>query len=79
MNFVRKSTVGWSVIFVILDLVGGVFSLLQMFLIAYNNGKLNFGYFIPHLRQTCSLMIASDNIICFIFFIFFRRVEFDWW
>ncbi|XP_061460763.1 cystinosin [Rhineura floridana] len=45
MNFRRKSTVGWSIGNVLLDFVGGAFSLLQMFLQSYNNDawKLLFG------------------------------------
>lgn len=41
MNYARKTTVGWSIAFVILDLVGGVFSLVQMFLVAYNHNEWN--------------------------------------
>ncbi|EDO46894.1 predicted protein, partial [Nematostella vectensis] len=37
MNYRRKSTVGWSIGNVLLDFTGGSFSLLQMFLLAYNN------------------------------------------
>ncbi|XP_076083361.1 cystinosin-like isoform X2 [Mytilus galloprovincialis] len=37
MNFKRKSTEGWSIGNVILDFTGGSFSLLQMFLLAYNS------------------------------------------
>ncbi|XP_067678339.1 cystinosin-like [Haliotis asinina] len=37
MNFRRKSTLGWSIGNVLLDFTGGSLSLLQMFLIAYNN------------------------------------------
>lgn len=39
MNFRRKSTEGWSIGNVLLDFIGGSFSLLQMFLQSYNNGK----------------------------------------
>ena len=39
MNYARKSTVGWSIAFVYLDLLGGGFSLLQMFMIAHNNDE----------------------------------------
>ena len=39
MNFKRKSTVGWSIGNVLLDFTGGSFSIIQMFLLAYNNGK----------------------------------------
>lgn len=37
MNFRRKSTVGWSIGNILLDFTGGSLSLLQMFLLAYNN------------------------------------------
>ena len=39
MNFKRQSTVGWSIGNVLLDFTGGSLSILQMFLLAYNNGK----------------------------------------
>ena len=37
MNFRRKSTVGWSIWNVMLDFTGGSFSILQMFILSYNN------------------------------------------
>jgi len=37
MNYRRKSTVGWSIGNVLLDFTGGMLSMVQMFLIAYNN------------------------------------------
>ncbi|KAK2869074.1 hypothetical protein Q7C36_000945 [Tachysurus vachellii] len=45
MNYQRQSTEGWSIGNVLLDLTGGSFSLLQMFLQSYNNNqwKLIFG------------------------------------
>ena len=39
MNYKRGSTEGWSIGNVLLDFTGGSFSLLQMFFLAYNNGK----------------------------------------
>lgn len=39
MNFVYKSTEGWSIGNVLLDFTGGCFSLLQMFLQSHNNGE----------------------------------------
>ena len=38
-NYKRKSTLGWSITNVLLDFTGGSFSLIQMFLIAYNFSK----------------------------------------
>lgn len=40
MNFRRKSTIGWSIGNVLLDFTGGMLSMLQMMLNAYNYGKL---------------------------------------
>lgn len=40
MNYQRQSTEGWSIGNVLLDLTGGSFSVLQMFLESYNNSKL---------------------------------------
>ncbi|GCC19887.1 hypothetical protein chiPu_0018599 [Chiloscyllium punctatum] len=39
MNYQRKSTVGWSIWNALLDITGGTFSLLQMFLQSYNNDE----------------------------------------
>ena len=41
MNYRRKSTEGWSIGNILLDFTGGSFSILQMFLLAYNNGELS--------------------------------------
>lgn len=38
MNYKRQSTVGYSIGGVLLDITGGLLSILQMFLLAYNNG-----------------------------------------
>ena len=37
MNYLRKSTAGWSIGNVMLDFTGGFFSIGQMFIISYNN------------------------------------------
>jgi len=47
MNFNRKSTEGWSIGNVLLDFTGGSLSLLQMFLLAYNSGKLGLLQLMP--------------------------------
>lgn len=39
MNYRRKSTDGWSIGCIHLDIIGGVFSILQMLINAYNHGK----------------------------------------
>lgn len=42
MNYRRKSTVGWSIGNVLLDFAGGILSMLQMLLNAYNYGNYFF-------------------------------------
>jgi hypothetical protein len=39
MNYRRKSTLGWSIGNVLLDFSGGLLSIVQMFMIAYNYGN----------------------------------------
>ena len=39
LNYKRKSTHGWAINASLLDLMGGVFSLAQMFLLAWNHGE----------------------------------------
>ena len=39
MNYSRQSTVGYSIAGVLLDFTGGLLSILQMFLLSYNNGN----------------------------------------
>ena len=39
MNWRRKSTMGWSIGNVLLDFSGGILSIAQMFMLAYNNSK----------------------------------------
>ncbi|CAH8628619.1 unnamed protein product [Schistosoma rodhaini] len=41
MNFRRKSTVGWSIGNIILDFTGGILSIAQMFIIAYNTNDVS--------------------------------------
>ena len=38
-NFRRKSTFGWSIGVSLFDLVGGVFSLIQMVILAWDHGR----------------------------------------
>jgi hypothetical protein len=53
MNYRRKSTVGWSIGNILLDFTGGVFSLLQMFFIAYNTGMIQISFDIISVLFTC--------------------------
>nr|CAH8865474.1 unnamed protein product [Trichobilharzia regenti] len=76
MNFRRKSTVGWSIGNIILDFSGGVFSIAQMLLIAYNErsiggiigspvklglGILSIGFDILFMIQHWCLYRSSSN------------------
>lgn len=58
MNFRRKSTVGWSIGNVLLDFTGGSFSILQMFLIAYNNGEC---YSVIHTLNFKTEIVVNYN------------------
>lgn len=42
MNYKRKSTVGWSIGNIFLDFTGGLLSILQMIVNAYNYSKYSF-------------------------------------
>ena len=48
MNFVRKSTEGWSIGNVLLDFTGGTFSILQMAFDVYNFSELPIFYSFPY-------------------------------
>lgn len=39
MNYRRKSTIGWSIGCIFLDIFGGIFSMMQMVINAYNYGN----------------------------------------
>lgn len=59
MNYVLKSTVGWHVQNVILDLVGGVLSIAQLFLDAFSSGDISGikGYFLLMKRKFSNLFL----------------------
>lgn len=72
MNFRRKSTEGWSIGNVLLDFTGGSFSLLQMFLQSYNNGKPGtevlepflMGWEVPLQSRYKSSKLSWKNDVC---------------
>ena len=47
MNFRRKSTDGWSIGNVLLDFTGGALSILQMFMLSYNNSTYMYVQCLP--------------------------------
>lgn len=61
MNFKLKSTEGWSIGNVLLDFTGGSLSILQMFLLAYNNGKsLIISIVVPTFRLWHVVVFCHD-------------------
>lgn len=59
MNYTRKSTVGFSIGSILLDLIGAHLSIFQMFLLAYNNGKT------VEISTSCSFNILFNYFIEF--------------
>jgi len=72
-NYRRKSTAGWSIGNILLDFTGGSTSLLQMFLLAYNNDdwKEIFGDFTKFGLGAISL--SFDILFIFQHYIFYRH------
>jgi cystinosin len=65
LNFTRKSTVGWPIQNVLLDLTGGLGSFLQEFIDAYN--KDNWGLFTSNIPK---LFLAMESVVFDLVFIF---------
>lgn len=64
MNYRRKSTVGWSIGCIFLDIIGGIFSILQMLLNAYNHGNERF-YFCYITDNYSNVRFPDDWISIF--------------
>ena len=64
MNYRRKSTVGWSIGNILLDFTGGSLSILQMFLLAYNNGKTSQFSCVMLSDKTLSLACLQVQLCC---------------
>jgi len=66
MNYRRQSTKGWSIGNVLLDFTGGSFSLIQMFLQAYNNGEtkqtLSFPIRNTYVKLECTQIIVLIDV-----------------
>ncbi|KAL5015520.1 hypothetical protein ScPMuIL_009790 [Solemya velum] len=73
LNYQRKSTVGFSITGVILDLVGGIFSLLQMLLIAYNSDDWVSLYGDPTKFGLGLVTIVFDLIFCVQHYILYKN------
>ncbi|XP_036360786.1 cystinosin homolog isoform X2 [Octopus sinensis] len=64
MNCVRRSTEGWSIWGVLMDFTGGTFSILQMFLLSYNNDDWKSIFGDPTKFGLGVFSIAFDIIFC---------------
>ncbi|CAF1169861.1 unnamed protein product, partial [Didymodactylos carnosus] len=75
-NYRRKSTEGWSIGNIVLDLTGGICSLLQMFLLAlnYNDWSSLFGS--PTKFGLGLLSIMFDIIFILQHFIFYKKKQY---
>ena len=60
MNWGRKSTVGWYIGGVLLDIVTAIFSMLQMFILGYNNSM--YISFVRAFRCLIELMVRFIKI-----------------
>lgn len=75
MNYRRQSTEGWSIGNVLLDFTGGSFSLLQMFLQAYNNDKWKFIFGDPTKFGLGVLSIFFDVVFIIQHYCLYRNRE----
>ena len=73
MNYKRKSTVGWSAGMIHLDLIGGLFSMLQVFLLSYNNNQWSaiFGNFTKFVLGLVTIIF--DVLFLFQHYLFYRQ------
>lgn len=75
MNYKRKSTVGWSIVNVLLDFTGGSFSLLQMFFLSYNYGDWSSIFGSPTKLGLGLLSILFDIIFMAQHYIFYKEIR----
>ncbi|CAG0923592.1 unnamed protein product [Notodromas monacha] len=75
MNFKRKSTAGWSIGNILLDLTGGLFSFLQMVLMSYNRDAWASIWGNPTKLGLSFLSIAFDFIFMFQHYVLYRNAE----
>ncbi|GAB1605915.1 cystinosin homolog [Argonauta hians] len=73
LNFIRRSTDGWSIWGVALDFTGGVFSIAQMFLLAYNNDDWNAIFGDPTKFGLGVFSIAFDIILILQHYFYTKR------
>ena len=75
MNYRNKSTKGWSIGNILLDLMGGLFSLLQMVLVAYNSADWTSLTGDPTKLGLASVSMVFDAFFMLQHFILYRNNE----
>jgi cystinosin len=73
MNFRNKSTKGWSIGNILLDLMGGLFSLLQMVLVAYNSADWTSLTGDPTKLGLAAVSMAFDGFFMIQHFLLYRN------
>ncbi|CAF0894339.1 unnamed protein product [Brachionus calyciflorus] len=73
INYKRKSTVGWSILNVLLDFVGGSLSLLQMFFLAYNYNDWTSIFGSPTKLGLGLFSILFDLVFIFQHYVLYRN------
>ena len=75
MNYLRKSTAGWSIGNVMLDFTGGFFSIGQMFIISYNNNDWGSIFGDPTKFGLGLFSVLFDIFFMLQHYIFYRYVR----
>ena len=75
MNYRKKSTQGWSIENILLDLLGGLFSMLQMVMVAYNNADWTSLTGDPTKLGLAALSMAFDAFFMLQHFVLYRKNE----
>jgi cystinosin len=75
MNYKRKSTDGWSIGSILLDFVGGILSILQMFLLAINYRDAASIFGSPTKFGLGLFSVLFDIVFLIQHYILYRRVD----
>lgn len=78
MNYRRKSTVGWSIGNILLDFTGGMLSMLQMILNAYNFDDWNSIFGDPTKFGLGLFSVCFDILFMVQHYILYRYVPVDY-
>lgn len=78
MNYRRKSTTGWSIGNILLDFTGGMLSMLQMILNAYNYDDWNSLFGDPTKFGLGLFSVLFDILFMVQHYVLYRYVSFDY-